>query len=105
MKFISIYFISLLLSFAACAQNKGTITAGMDRVKLEFNLDDAGRPVYAVYFGEKAVIKPSRLGIKLVDQPNFDEHFILTGTDRKTVDEQWTPVWGEVNHIRSHYEQ
>jgi len=105
MKFTTLYLISLLLSFAACAQNKGTITAGMDRVKLEFNLDDAGRPVYAVYFDQKAVIKPSRLGIKLVDQPNFDEHFILTGTDRKTVDEQWTPVWGEVNHIRNHYEQ
>jgi hypothetical protein len=106
MKFTTLYLISLLLSFAACAQNKkGTITAGMDRVKLEFNLDDTGRPVYAVYFDQKAVIKPSRLGIKLVDQPGFDGHFTVVSTDRKTVDEQWTPVWGEVNHIRNHYEQ
>jgi hypothetical protein len=105
MKFLSIYLLSLLLSFAACAQNNGTITTEMDRVKMEFKLDASGRPVYAVYYDGKPVIKPSVLGIKLVDAPGFDEYFAITGTERKTVDEQWTPVWGEVSHIRNHYEQ
>src|SRR5476649_2461951 len=105
MKFLPIYLFSFLLSFAACAQNNDAITAGMDRVRLEFKLDASGRPVYAVYYDGKPVIKPSVLGIKLVDAPGLDEHFTVTGTDKKTMDEQWTPVWGEVSHIRNHYEQ
>jgi len=98
-------FFTLLLFAGAMAQDNRSISASMDKVKLNFMLDAAGRPQYAVYYGQTQIIKPSRLGIKILDDTGLDSNFAITGTERKSVDEQWTPVWGEVKTIRNHYEQ
>lgn len=87
-----------------CATGQ-SITAGMNKVKLDFSLDAAGRPVYAVYFNREAVINPSHMGIKILNDTNLDSNFTITGTERKSVDNSWNPVWGEVKTIRDHYEQ
>ncbi len=105
MKRILICLLSLTISHILMAQDGASIKAVMDKVQLQFNLDAAGSPVYAVNYGDKAVIKPSHMGIKLLDDSSFDKHFILLNTERKAVDETWEPVWGEVSHIRDHYEQ
>jgi hypothetical protein len=100
---------SCLIGLAVCgcvyAQGDNDIQATMNKVKLDFKLDADGRPVYDVFYGQQPVIKPSRLGIKLLDDSNFDDHFEIKATERKTVDDTWDPVWGEVKHIRNHYEQ
>jgi len=87
------------------AQQTQSFTAGMNQVRLEFMMDAGGRPTYAVYYGQKPVIKPSHLGIKILNDPGLDANFIVTSTERKSVDEQWKPVWGEVSVIRNHYQQ
>lgn len=79
--------------------------AEMNKVKLDFMLDDEGRPQYAVWYGEKGVIKKSALGIALADDTAFDKNFETTGTEQMSVDETWKPVWGEVSQIRNHYQQ
>ena len=77
----------------------------MNKVHLEFMLDDEGRPTYSVYYGEKSVIKPSEMGFTLANDSAFDKHFILTSSETSSVDESWKPVWGEVSTIRNHYNQ
>ena len=77
----------------------------MNKVKLEFSLNQNGVPQYEVFFGEKPVIMPSRLGFKLDNSIILDSNFQLIKTDSLTVDETWKPVWGEVSHIRNHYKQ
>lgn len=105
MKKILTCLLTLLLFYNANSQNSGQLSASMGKVKLNFMLDADGRAVYEVYYGQQPVIKHSRLGIKLLDDTAFDKHFVITGTERKSVDETWQPVWGEVKNIRDHYEQ
>ncbi|MDH7462746.1 glycoside hydrolase family 97 protein [Chitinophagaceae bacterium 26-R-25] len=87
------------------AQKATTLNAGMDRVKLEFVLNESGTPNYAVYFNQKQIVKPSSLGFALSDDSMFYKDFELLGSEKKTVDETWKPVWGEVNQIRNNYEE
>ncbi|HXB95427.1 MAG TPA: glycoside hydrolase family 97 protein [Puia sp.] len=77
----------------------------MGRVQLDFSLDGAGSPVYAVSYGGKPVVLPSRLGFVLKEDSGYNRGFVVRGIERKVVDETWQPVWGEVKDIRNHYQQ
>jgi hypothetical protein len=105
MKKIFICLLSVAVYGGLKAQGSQPIQAEMSKVHLEFKLDANGRPVYSVRYGLQPVINPSVMGINLADGNNFDNHFEIAGTERKTVDETWEPVWGEQSHIRNHYEQ
>lgn len=96
---------ALALVTPAYAQQPDRISAAMNKVKLEFLLDGAGQPQYQVYYNNKTALKASALGFALADDSTFYKGFKLTGTEKKQVDETWTPVWGEVSKIRNHYEQ
>ena len=95
------FFISLF----ACAQDVNVITESLGNIKLSFMLDEKGSPHYAVTYKQKAVINPSQLGFILENKKSFNSDFAILGTERKTVDETWKPVWGEVANIRNHYNQ
>lgn len=82
-----------------------TITSPQGTLSLTFTLAANGVPMYELHFGRKAVVKTSRLGIQLKDQPSFDKGFAITSIDTLTHDETWEPVWGEVKRIRNHYRQ
>lgn len=99
------YLFSLAMLNCAYAQQQTSTNASMNKVKLEFTLDQAGSPHYAVSYNNSLAIKPSRLGFKLADDSTFYKGFKWIGTDKKNVDETWAPVWGEVSKIRNHYEQ
>jgi len=96
---------SVFICTQAMAQQDGALSATMDKVKLDFKLDNSGRPFYNLSYNGKSVINPSRLGIKILDNAALDSNFEVTGTEKKSVDESWKPVWGEVSSIRNHYEQ
>jgi hypothetical protein len=96
----------LLTGLRAAGQGAATpLTVGLEQVRLTFALTPAGQPTYAVSYGARTVLKPSRLGVALADQPGFDGPLELLGSETKTVDETWQPVWGEVKSIRNHYQQ
>src|SRR5258707_15282994 len=103
-KFYTCLFYVLLFQ-SASARESTELTVEMSRVKLTFMLDDMGAPAYAVYFNQKPVILPSHLGFVLNEDSVFYNNFELTGTEKKTVDDTWQPVWGETKNIRNHYEQ
>jgi hypothetical protein len=105
MKKVFICLFGMAIFNHAFAQQDKSISASMNKVKLEFMLDEQGRPSYKVDFNGKAAIKTSHLGFALADDSTFYKGFKWIGTDRKQVDETWTPVWGEVSKIRNHYEQ
>jgi glucan 1,4-alpha-glucosidase len=80
-------------------------TTEMKKVKLSFSIDGEGRPVYAVFYDGRPVILPSTMGFNLHEDSTFYKGFQWVGTERKSTDETWQPVWGEVRDIRNHYEQ
>lgn len=64
-----------------------------------------GVPTYSVTYKGKTVVKPSRLGLELVDSPSLLDGFELLGTDTLSFDEIWQPVWGENRDIRNRYNE
>jgi len=78
-------------------------TVGLGKVQCSFSLDKDGRPVYAVSFGGKPVVLPSRMGFVLAEDSTFYKGFSLVGVERRAVDTVWQPVWGDVQRIRDHY--
>ena len=64
-----------------------------------------GVPTYSMTFGDKNVVKPSKLGIELVNDTDLTDGFEITGTKTLPFDETWQPVWGETRDIRNHYNE
>ena len=116
----------LLCTFIANAQQKLTSPDGY--FEMNFTLDEKGAPVYDLTYKGQLVIKPSKLGLELKkedankqtdfewkeEKPNQAEldvkadlynGFVLKDAKTSTFDETWTPVWGEENAIRNHYNE
>ena len=81
------------------------ITSPNGQLKLNFSLTTQGEPCYELYYKGKTVIKPSKLGLELKDDPGLMNGFVVADTKISTFDETWKPVWGEVNQIRNHYNE
>ena len=97
--------ILLFLLFSVVAYANPPLEISREKVKLQFFIDEQGRPVYAVLFNGRDVVKPSALGFMLETDSLFYKNFSLVNVDRKIVDETWKPVWGECSTIRNNYEQ
>ena len=106
MNFVSKSFFSFLLFVWVCgAMMAESITSPNGNLHLDFTVNAQGEPVYQLFYKGKAVVKPSKLGLELKDDPGLMSNFTLTGTDTSTFDETWKPVWGEVAQIRNHYNE
>lgn len=74
-------------------------------VSVDFELASGGVPTYSVAFKERPVTRPGRLGLELKGQPDLMDGFEVVRTSTSALDETWQPVWGEVSHIRNHYNE
>lgn len=94
----------LVLSMSSAAMAEG-ITSPNGQLQLNFSVNSQGEPVYELFYKGKAVIKPSKLGLELKNDPGLMNGFTLADTQTSTFDETWEPVWGEVKQIRNHYNE
>lgn len=113
---------SMLAMNAISMQATESVSSPNGDVVVNFDVKE-GLPVYWVDYKQKPVILESRLGLELDDVSmrnsfeSFDitggetsklsltDGFELTSTERSTFDDTWTPVWGEENSIRNHYNE
>ncbi len=95
----------LLILFVGSAAKAGSITSPNGQLQLNFSVNPQGEPVYELFYKGKVVIKPSKLGLELKNDPGLMNGFTLTDTRTSTFDETWEPVWGEVKQIRNHYNE
>ncbi len=98
-------FLVLTLVFATFAMYAQTVHSPNGRLSLTVDLTSDGTPTYALTFQKKAVIKQSKLGIELKDEPGLSNDFAISSIETTTVDETWKPVWGEVSQIRNNYRE
>jgi hypothetical protein len=76
------------------------------KLTMKFSLSGNGVPSYTLSYKSKVVIKPSRLGLELKkDKQSLQNNFTVSDTKTLSVDENWNPVWGEVETIRNHYNE
>ena len=117
----SVFAIAVALQPVSMAATESVASPNGD-VVVNFDVKD-GWPVYSVNYKQQPVILESRLGLELDDVSmrntfeSFDitggetnklsltDGFELTSTERSTFDETWTPVWGEEDAIRNHYNE
>ncbi|OQP59240.1 alpha-glucosidase [Niastella vici] len=97
--------IALLLFLSLIVRAKPPLEISRGPVSLQFSITEDGKPVYAILYNGRDVVKPSTLGFMLESDSLFYKGFSLISADRKTVDETWVPVWGEYSSIRNNYEQ
>lgn len=57
---------------------------------------------YLVDYKGKPVVKESAIGFKLNAPAVVLDKFTVSGIEKKSIDESWDPVWGEVKTIRNH---
>ena len=81
------------------------LTSPDGKLEAQFLLYEDGTPAYKLNYDGKAVIKPSKLGYKLVGGTDLLNGFTLEGTLYNTIDETWEPVWGEEKEIRNHFNE
>ena len=102
---------SLLFPTFALAQ---TVSSPNGNITVKFSLSSAGEPTYEMSYKNKAVIKPSHLGLELAkdrhaskgaQETDLMNGFTETGSSTSTFDETWKPVWGETATIRNHYNE
>ena len=94
--------LSLLVSGMALAEN---LQSPNGNLELKFSVNNQGEPIYELYYKGKAVIKPSKLGLELKDDPGLMSGFTIEKSETTTFDETWQPVWGEEKEIRNHYNE
>ena len=99
---LACFLLALFMSGAAMAES---ITSPDGQLRLNFSVNPQSEPVYELSYKGKAVIKPSKLGLELKNDPGLMNGFTLAGTETSTFDETWEPVWGEVKQIRNHYNE
>lgn len=99
---LACFFLSLLVSSVAMAES---ITSPNGLLKLNFSVNGKGELVYELSYKGKEVIKPSKLGLELKDDPGLMDGFTLIDAKTSSFDETWEPVWGEVKQIRNNYNE
>lgn len=82
-----------------------TVSSPDGNVKLSFELSKDGVPTYSVAFENEQIIKPSTMGFELKDAAPMLAGFKIEDVTRESDDETWTPVWGENDSIRNHYNE
>lgn len=102
----------LLLLPAFCEAQ--TVKSPNGNVALTFSLTGNGVPTYELSYKNKAVVKPSKLGLELaktkhaskgIDETDLMEGFSVADASTSSFDETWRPVWGETATIRNHYNE
>jgi len=105
--------IHILVALLPCMAMAQTVKSPNGNVALHFSLDN-GRPTYEMTYKDKAVVRPSHLGLELAkdkhaskgtDETDLIDGFTIANTQQTTFDETWKPVWGETATIRNHYNE
>ncbi len=112
---------------ARTGQSRQKLASPDGNLEMTFTLDGKGAPTYELTYKQKAVIKPSKLGLELKKEDpdaktdfawterqdkdkldiktNLCDGFELKDAVTSAFDETWKPVWGEEKEIRNHYNE
>ncbi len=75
------------------------------QLQLNFAVNLKGEPLYELTYKGKPVIKPSKLGLELKNDPGLMNGFEMSDVNTSSFDETWEPVWGEEKQIRNNYNE
>ena len=94
-----------LMVWGAAAARAEDLQSPNKQLTLSVNVQADGVPTYRLTYKGRTVLKTSKLGLELQKAPALTSGFTQTAATRRSVDESWSPVWGEVKTIRNHYNE
>lgn len=126
MKKILVTLVTCIVAFAMTAKGQ-EMQSPNKQMKVSFYLQDGGIPTYTLSYKGKLIIKPSKMGLELMEEADtrdwwdfsdegkvadqkkekvslFDG-FVVKDEAYSSFDETWKPVWGETKEIRNRYNQ
>lgn len=89
---------------AALAAQGAEITSPSGAFRLTADTDSNGTPRYSLTYKGKPIVTDCRLGLT-ADEARFVDGFKVTGSETRSNDETWKPVWGEYAEIRDCYNE
>jgi hypothetical protein len=98
-------FFSVVIFVFVSSISAQTVVSPNGNLSLIFKLSQTGEPVYQLSYKGKAIIKESKMGFEIKDQPALLGGFTIVETKPNEKNETWNPVWGEVKTIRNHYKE
>jgi hypothetical protein len=90
---------------ATSNNNSQQISSPDSKLTLTIKLSENNELVYNLFREGKSVVKDSKLGIDLLDQPDLMADFKIDAVVTSNFLEEWSPVLGEVDKIVNNYNQ
>ena len=97
--------LALQFGLAQAAQPAATVSSPGSALSVIVNVNDEGRPQYAIERKGKPVIGASRLGFILADAPKLERNFVIASQQTRSSDETWEQPWGERRFVRNHFNE
>ncbi len=94
-----------IIAFAIRSNYSQQISSPDSKLTLTIKLSENNELIYNLFREGKAVVKDSKLGIDLLDQPDLISGFKIDTIITSKYFEEWSPVWGEVDKIIDNYNQ
>ncbi len=103
---ITLFHRILLAGAAACIGSAPifALNSPNGHIIVDAGINAAGQPCYSVTYKGTPVIAQSRLGI-MTDEMDLSKAVDMTIGEVSQYDSTWTPVWGEYETIRDHYNE
>ena len=95
----------LVLPGLAMAASGAQVVSPGGGLHVVVDVDEAGRPVYAVSHNKQPVIHESRLGIRFASGRDLDAGFRVSGIRHSVVDTTWEQPWGERREVRDRHNE
>jgi len=93
------------LCFTSALQAKSEVITSPDgHIEVQVS-DEQGMPSYQLSYRGEVLIENSPLGILFAKAPALANGFVLTSTEKNTVDETWTQPWGERKYVRDNHKE
>ncbi|NNK36871.1 MAG: glycoside hydrolase family 97 protein [Xanthomonadales bacterium] len=94
-----------LLAISPLVAAERTVASPDGRVEFSVSSDERGWLLYEVRFRGETVIEPSRLGLRFLEQRDFDTGFGIERSAERIHDETWEQPWGERRLVRDHHRE
>lgn len=100
-----IYWIFLFLGVSLTVNaQQFDISSPNKQIKVQID-NNSTAITYQIKYKNQLVVKPSKLGVKIANQPLLAANFEVLSADKKNVDTSWEPIWGEYALIKDKHEE
>lgn len=96
---------SILVCLSVVAAHSQDFTVQSPSRSIQLQIRNGEQITYQLLYKKKVVIQPSTLGIEFAKPRVLLNSFSVIKVDTSSVDQQWSPVWGEVSSIRNQYRE